>query len=250
MASASWPSIGICAYWRSVDFGAWTGYPVTLAPQGYVEGVRRAGGVPLLVPPIPELGDDPELALDRLDGLLLTGGEDVDPSVYGAEPHPATGPINEARDRAELALLRAALARDLPVLAVCRGMQLLNVAYGGDLVQHLEEGPHQPEPGRWGRHPVQASAGRLLELAGAEPQSVPSYHHQALGRLGEGLVATAEAPDGLVEAVEDPSRGFCLGVMWHPDEDVAGGLHLFRGLVEAARAYAAARITGDEGRHT
>lgn len=237
------PLIGISAYWRAADFGPWRGYPVSLVPQGYVEGVRAAGGLPLLVPPIPEVADDPALVLDRLDGLLLSGGEDLDPALYGAEPHPQTGAPNEARDRAELALLREALARDLPVLAVCRGAQLLNVAYGGDLVQHLEEpGEHQPAPGSFGRHPVRATAGRLAELSGGAFEAVPSYHHQALGRIGDGLVVAGRAPDGVVEAVEDPGRAFCLGVLWHPDEDArGGGLPLFRGLVDAAREYAATR---------
>lgn len=240
------PSIGISAYWRDVDFGPWHDYPVTLAPQGYVEGVRVAGGLPFIVPPIPELIEDPALALDRLDGLVLAGGEDVDPAAYGAEPHPSTGAPNPARDRAELALLRGALARDLPVLAICRGAQLLNVTYGGDLVQDLAEtadlGLHQPEPGAWGRHPVRATGGRLRKLIGGGPALVSSYHHQSLGRIGDDLVVTGEAPDGIVEAVEDPARSFCLGVLWHPDEDALdGGLPLFRGLVDAARAYATRR---------
>jgi putative glutamine amidotransferase len=235
------PLIGITTYLTRAKFGAWE-EDSALVPADYVRAVERAGGRALLVPPS---DDGVEETLDALDGIVFSGGSDLDPATYGQEPHEATYGIVEARDRAELALLQAALARDLPVLAVCRGLQLLNVAYGGDLVQHLDEGPHQPEPGRWGRHPVQASGGRLLELAGADPQSVPSYHHQALGRLGDGLVATAEAPDGLVEAVEDPARGFCLGIMWHPDEDVAGGLPLFRALVEAARAHAPARPTAN-----
>jgi putative glutamine amidotransferase len=237
------PLVGVSAYWRPVDFGPWKGYPVTLAPQGYVEGVRSAGGLPFLVPPLPELADDPGLALDRLDGLVLAGGEDLDPAAYGARPDPATGPPNEVRDRAELALLREALARDLPVLGICRGAQLLNVAYGGDLVQDLgDAGPHQPGTGVWGSHAVRASGGHLRELTGDGLEVVPSYHHQTLGRIGPGLVVTGEAPDGIVEAVEDPARSFCLGVLWHPDEDaLGGGLPLFRGLVEAARAYAGRR---------
>lgn len=240
------PLIGISAYWRTVDFGPWHCYPVALAPQGYVEGVRSADGVPFLIPPIPELADEPELALDRVDGLILAGGEDVDPALYGAEPHPTTGPPNRVRDRAELALLREALRRDLPVLGVCRGAQLLNIAYGGDLVQDLAEvadvAPHRPEPGRWGRHPVRATGGRLRALTGEGLDAVPSYHHQSFGRLGEGLIVTGEAIDGIVEAIEDPAQSFCLGILWHPDEDaVGGGLPIFRGLVEAAREYAARR---------
>ncbi|HVP74638.1 MAG TPA: gamma-glutamyl-gamma-aminobutyrate hydrolase family protein [Gaiellaceae bacterium] len=240
------PLIGISAYWRPVDFGAWRGFPVTLVPQGYVDGVVAAGGMPFLVPPVPVVVDDPGLALDPLDGLVLAGGEDLDPATYGADRHPATGTPNEVRDRAELALLRAALERNLPVLGICRGAQLLNVVCGGDLVQDMSEvvelHPHLPEPGAWGRHRVRVTGGRLRELAGDEIAAVSSHHHQSLGRIGEGLVATGESPDGVVEAVEDPGREFCIGVLWHPEEDArAGGAPLFRGLVDAARAFAAQR---------
>ncbi|MGH3050336.1 MAG: gamma-glutamyl-gamma-aminobutyrate hydrolase family protein, partial [Gaiellaceae bacterium] len=171
---------------------------------------------------------------------------DLDPAMYGAEPHPATGAANAVRDRAELALLQEALARDLPVLAVCRGAQLLNVAYGGDLVQDMTElvdlGPHLPQPGTWGAHPVRVTGGRLRELSGDEVGTVASQHHQGFGRLGEGLVVTGEAPDGVPEALEDPGRPFVLGVLWHPEEHPSdGGAPIFRGLVDAARAYAAGR---------
>jgi gamma-glutamyl-gamma-aminobutyrate hydrolase PuuD len=243
------PVIGISAYWRDADFGNWRGFPVVLAPQGYVDGVGAAGGVPLLVPPTEEIAEDPGAVLDRVDGLLLVGGEDLGPDAYGAERHPATGTTNERRDEAELALLREALARDLPVLGICRGAQLLNVAYGGDLVQELAEitdaDPHLPVPGTFGRHAVTVEGGRLRELTGEAIETVASHHHQSMGRLGDGLVATAHAPDGLVEALEDPSRPFALGVLWHPEEDArSGGAPIFRGLVDAARAYAAARLTG------
>src|SRR5712691_9788814 len=136
-----------------------------MAPQGYVDGVAAAGGLPVLVPPIADLVDEPGLVLDRLDGLVLAGGEDVDPAAYGAERHPATGDPNVVRDRAELALLREALARDLPVLGIYRGAQLLNIAYGGDLVQDLDASaelvPHLPRPGEFGRHPVRVTGGLL-----------------------------------------------------------------------------------------
>jgi gamma-glutamyl-gamma-aminobutyrate hydrolase PuuD len=242
------PVIAISAYWRTADFGAWRGYPVSLVPQGYVDGIAAAGGIPLLVPPTEEVAREPELVLDRVDGLLLVGGEDLAPETYGADRHPATGPANELRDAAELALLRAALERDQPVLGVCRGGQLLNVAYGGDLVQELAEHttpePHLPEPGRFGRHPVRVEGGLLHRLAGDEIEAVASHHHQSLGRVGNGLVATGRAPDGLVEAVEDPEREFALGVLWHPEEDArTGGAALFRGLVDAARAYAGRPLT-------
>lgn len=129
------------------------------------------------------------------------------------------------------------------MLGICRGAQLLNVAYGGDLVQDLTEvaeiEPHLPRPGAFGRHRVDVTGGRLHELAGDAFEAVSSHHHQSLGRLGDGLVATGAAPDGVVEAIEDPAQAFCLGVLWHPEEDARGsGALLFRGLVEAARAYA------------
>ena len=240
------PLIGITAYWRSVDFGHWRDFPVSLVPQGYVDGVAAAGGLPVLVPPLPEVAEEPALALDRLDGLVLVGGEDLDPATYGAETHPATGAANELRDRAELALLREALVRELPVLGICRGAQLLNVAYGGDLVQDLTElvdvESHLPRPGEWGRHAVRVTGGRLRELAGDEFPVVSSHHHQSFGRIGDGLVVTGEAPDGVAEALEDPARRFALGVLWHPEEHARdGGAPLFRGLVEAAREYTAAR---------
>lgn len=243
------PAIGISAYWRDADFGHWRGFPVALAPQGYVDGVSAAGGIPLLVPPTVEIAEDPGAVLDRVDGLLLVGGEDLGADTYGAEPHPATGPKNERRDETELALLRGALARDLPVLGICRGAQLLNVAYGGDLVQELAEitdaEPHLPVPGTFGRHAVTVEGGRLRELTGDRIEDVASHHHQSMGRIGDGLVATAHAPDGLVEALEDPSRPFTLGVLWHPEEDArTGGAPIFRGLVDAAREHAEARLTG------
>jgi gamma-glutamyl-gamma-aminobutyrate hydrolase PuuD len=243
------PVIAISAYWRNADFGPWQGYPVSLVPQGYIEGIAAAGGIPVLVPPTDEVAREPGLVLDRVDGLLLVGGEDLGPETYGAAPHPATGPVNARRDSAELALLREALSRDLPVLGICRGAQLLNVAYGGDLVQELAEvtrsDPHLPRPGTFGRHPVEVSGGKLRELAGDRFAAVSSHHHQSLGRLGDGLVATGHAPDGLVEAVEDPARSLALGVLWHPEEEpTTGGAPLFRGLVEAARVHAASAVTG------
>lgn len=238
------PVIGISAYWRAADFGHWRGFPVSLVPQGYVDGVSAAGGIPVLVPPTEEVAEDPGAVLDRVDGLLLVGGEDLDPETYGADRHPATGVANARRDTAELALLKEALRRDVPVLGICRGFQLLNVAYGGDLVQelgeHTDPAPHLPEPGSWGRHRVEVTGGKLRELTGDAVEDVASHHHQSLGRLGDGLVATAHAPDGLVEAVEDRARPFALGVLWHPEEDArTGGAPLFQGLVDAAREHLA-----------
>ncbi len=210
--------------------------PTALTPMSYVSAVQRAGGRPLLVPPSE---DGIEETLDALDGLLFSGGSDIDPSLYGAEPHPTVNGTRPERDRAELALMQAALARDLPVLAVCRGMEMLNVARGGDLVQHLPDvvghEDHKHTPGVFGDHEVDLDAGSRLARILGDRAPVKSHHHQGIGRLGEGLGVTARADDGTIEGVEDPSQRFVLGVLWHPEqgEDFA----LFRALVEEARRY-------------
>jgi putative glutamine amidotransferase len=237
------PRIGISAYWRGASWGPWTDMPACMVPQGYVEGVHAAGGVALLLPPDPDhASDDAASVLEILDGLILVGGEDIGPANYGAEPHASTDPANVRRDRAELALTRGAIARDLPVLGVCRGFQLLNIAYGGDLQQHVGDvtdgAPHRPRLGEFGRHDVDISGGQLREILGDRAAEIHSHHHQGIDRVGDGLVVTATAPDGLVEGIEDPSKAFCLGVLWHPEEDPLGaGLPLFTALIEQARAY-------------
>jgi putative glutamine amidotransferase len=218
-----------------VRWGVWS-QPAALIPLAYVEAVKRAGGRPLLVPPS-ENGI--EETLDALDGLLFSGGSDLDPDLYGAEAHPETNGVKPERDRAELALLEAALARDMPVLAVCRGSQVLNIARGGDLVQHLPEvvgdEKHKHTPGVFADHDVDLEQGTRLEALLGERAPVKSHHHQGYGRIGEGLVEAARAEDGTVEALEDPSRRFALGVLWHPEagEDFA----LFEALVEEASRY-------------
>jgi gamma-glutamyl-gamma-aminobutyrate hydrolase PuuD len=206
----------------------------------YVDAVERAGGRALLVPPSTDGVDE---TLDAVDGLIFSGGSDLDPALYGQEPHPETVGLVPERDRAELALLEGALARDMPVLAICRGSQVLNVALGGDLVQHLPDvvgdEKHKHTPGVFADHEVSLERGsRLGELLG-ERAPVKSHHHQGFGRLGEGLRVSAVAGDGVVEAIEDPRRRFALGVLWHPEagEDRA----LFEALVEEARAYRARR---------
>jgi putative glutamine amidotransferase len=229
------PIIGITTYAEQARFGVWD-VPTALTPMSYVSAVERAGGRPLLVPPSEEAIEE---TLDALDGLLFSGGSDIDPSLYGAEPHPTVNGTRPDRDRAELALMRAALARDLPVLAVCRGMEVLNVARGGDLVQHLPDvlghEHHKHTPGVFGDHEVDLGAdGRLARLLG-DRAPVKSHHHQGIGRLGEGLAETAWADDGTIEGVEDPSRRFALGVLWHPEQ--GEDFELFRELVEEARRY-------------
>ena len=230
------PLIGITSYAEpGVRWGVWE-LPAALIPLAYVEAVERAGGRALLVPPSVEGVDE---TLGALDGLLFSGGSDLDPGLYGAEAHPETNGVRLERDQAELALLEAALARDMPVLAVCRGSQVLNIVRGGDLVQHLPEvvgdEKHKHTPGVFGDHDVDLKEGtRLQELLGNRAP-VKSHHHQGYATIGEGLVESAWAEDGTVEALEDPSRRFALGVLWHPEagEDFA----LFEALVVEAAHY-------------
>ncbi len=229
------PVIGITAYAEQARWGQWD-LPAALIPLSYVRHVEAAGGRALIVPPSE---DGIEETLDALDGVLFSGGADLDPAGYGAEPHAATVGVRVERDRAELALLEAALARDMPVLAVCRGSQLLNVARGGDLVQHLPElvgsERHKERLGEFSDHDVAVSADSRLGALVGERAPVKSSHHQGFGRIGERLVATAWADDGTIEAVEDPSQRFALGVLWHPEEGEDAAL--FRALVEEARTY-------------
>jgi putative glutamine amidotransferase len=230
------PLIGITSYAEpGVRWGVWE-LPAALIPLAYVEAVERAGGRALLVPPSLDGIDE---TLGALDGILFSGGSDLDPALYGADVHPETKGIRLERDRAELALLEAALARDMPVLAVCRGSQVLNVAHGGDLVQHLPEvvgdEKHKHTPGVFADHDVDLKEGTRLQRLLGDRAPVKSHHHQGYGTIGEGLVESAWAEDGTVEALEDPSRRFALGVLWHPEagEDAA----LFEALVEEAARY-------------
>jgi putative glutamine amidotransferase len=229
------PIVGITTYAEDARWGVWDA-PAALIPLAYVRAVEAAGGRALLVPPNTE---GLEETLDVLDGLLLSGGADLDPGSYGAEAHPETNGVRPERDSAEIALLEGALARDMPVLAVCRGSQVLNVACGGDLVQHLPEvvghEGHKKVPGVFADHDVDVlPETRLHEVIG-ERAPVKSHHHQGYGRLGDGLREAARAEDGTVEAIEDPSRRFALGVLWHPEEGEDAAL--FQALVDEAKRY-------------
>jgi putative glutamine amidotransferase len=204
---------------------------VALVPYGYVRAVERAGGRALLVPPDEDAVDE---VLDALDGLILSGGNDMTPEEYGADRHPATVGTNPERDQGELALLEGALERDLPVLAICRGFQVLNVARGGDILQHLPEvvghEEHREVVGEFSEHAVRVDpSSRIREVRGP----VKSHHHQALGRIGDGLREVAWAEDGTVEGLEDPEKPFLVGVLWHPE--AGEDQRLFEQLVEAAR---------------
>jgi putative glutamine amidotransferase len=232
--------VGITSYAEpSVRWGVWE-LAAALTPLDYVDAVERAGGRPLLVPPSDH---GVEETLDVLDGLLFSGGSDLDPSLYGQAPHPATNGIVAERDRGELALLEAALARDLPLLAVCRGSQVLNVARGGELVQHLPDevghDRHKHTPGVFADHDVTIEPASGLGALLGDRAPVKSHHHQGIGRLGAGLRAVAWADDGTPEGIEDPERRLAVGVLWHPEAGEDGAL--FDALVAAAGEYRAAR---------
>ena len=235
------PVIGITAYAEpSVRWGVWD-VPAAVIPLAYVQQVEAAGGRALIVPPNEDAIDE---TLDALDGVLFSGGSDIDPSEYGQDAHPETNGLRPDRDRGELSLLRAALERDMPVLAVCRGSQVLNVARGGDLVQHLPEivghEQHKHTPGVFADHEVDVKEGTRLGSLLGERAPVKSHHHQGFGRVGEGLVEAAwAAEDGTLEAVEDPGKRFAVGVLWHPEEGEDAAL--FRALVDEARAYREAK---------
>lgn len=234
------PLIGITSYAQPARWGAWD-LPAALVPLYYVESVERAGGRALVVPPSTAAVDE---TLDVLDGLVFSGGIDIDPAQYGADRHPATDPAQAHRDEGELALLARALERDLPVLAICRGFQLLNVLRGGDLIQHLPEEVghegHRETPGVFSEHPVEVKDGtRLASIIGARHDGVKSSHHQGVGRVGEGLVETAWSEDGALEGLEDPSRRFAVGVLWHPEME--DDKRLFEALVAEALRYRAER---------
>jgi len=230
------PVIGITTYLTRAAWGAWD-MEAALVPASYVRAVAAAGGVPVLVPPGAPVAD----VVSCVDGLVFSGGSDLDPSLYGAESHAETLGVVRERDEFELELMRAALEADLPLLAICRGSQVLNVARGGGIVQHLPDivghEQHREIPGTFSEHPVAVVPGtRLASIVGAETE-VRSHHHQGYGELGSGLVESARAPDGTLEALEDPVRRFALGVLWHPEEGEDRAL--FEALVaEAAGARA------------
>ena len=220
------PVIAILAHITDAIYGVWN-QPSVVLPAGYVTEVQRAGGIALVLTPDVYLVDHPDELLDRVDGVILSGGGDLDPAAYGAEPHPETSLVMPERDAFELALTRRAVERDLPVLGVCRGMQVLNVAFGGTLLQHLPEhfghGEHRRVAGSFdgADHDVRLTDGSLAARAAGELQhGTKSHHHQGIDELGDGLVATGISTiDELVEAIELPERRFALGVQWHPEAD-------------------------------
>jgi putative glutamine amidotransferase len=220
------PTVGITAATEKVSYGPWEGVRAVMSPVRYVRAVQRAGGRAILLPPDPADAQDPDEVLGMIDALLLTGGAgDLDPALYGQERHPETGPVHEERDAYELALARAVLEREVPTLGVCRGMQVLNLAYGGTIEQHIPDAvgheEHRHTPGTFADHEVRLDPGSLAaRAAGSELTAVKSHHHQGVREVGEGLQVTGwSTTDDIVEALEDPGRKFVLGVLWHPEED-------------------------------
>jgi len=216
------PVIGICAMVERAAWTVWNEVEVNISQRTYSLRVGEAGGLPLILPPDEASASAPEQTLDLLDGLVLSGGADIDPSLYGAEPDPRTVGSRPERDRFEIALARGALERELPLLGICRGMELLNVACGGTLDQHLADADlHVHTPGEFSDHDVRLEPGSLAARAvGAERVTVRSHHHQGMDELGDGLVASGWAePGGTVEAIELPDRRWALGVLWHAEEE-------------------------------
>ncbi|HEX4678534.1 MAG TPA: gamma-glutamyl-gamma-aminobutyrate hydrolase family protein [Gaiellaceae bacterium] len=234
------PIIGITTYLTPAAWGAWE-LDAALVPASYVRAVVRAGGAPLLVPP----GASYEETLDSVDGLIFSGGSDLDPELYGEQPHPETNGWVRERDDFELGLMQAALARDVPLLAICRGSQVLNVALGGDLEQHVPDrvqtDVHKETPGVFADHDVAVLQGTTLASILGDRAEVKSHHHQGYGELGSGLREAARAPDGTVEALEDTTRRFTVGVLWHPEE--GEDLALFEALLREAREHRESKRT-------
>jgi putative glutamine amidotransferase len=227
--------IGICAALERAKWAVWD-VEANVSQRTYSQAADDAGAVAIILPPAEGTTSEPDVLLDLLDGLILAGGGDVDPSAYGAEAGPATTGARLERDRFELALARRAVERDLPVLGICRGMELLNVALGGTLEQELPTGEvHLHTPGEFSDHEVELEPGSLAARAvGSERISVRSHHHQGIGKLGEGLVVSGHSvPDGIVEAIELPDRRWTLGVLWHTEEERRSPV--IEALVAAAR---------------
>lgn len=230
------PLIGLSSYVGPASWRTWRDVPAALVPHAYVDHVLAAGGIPVIVPP--SATSTPEMLgvlADRLDGLILIGGPDLDPALYGQEPHPLAQLPAPERDSAETALLVVMRQRRRPILGICRGSQIMAVAAGGQLVQHLPDvlghDGHSPAPSVYGAHDVTIAANSRLHAILGSSSRISSYHHQGLGEA-PGHVSVAWAPDGSVEAIEDPDLPFCIGVLWHPE--VGADPRLFQALVAAA----------------
>jgi len=233
---ASRPVIGISAAVERARWAAWEDVEVNISQRTYSRRVDEAGALPLLLPTSDTGTHDPGALLDHLDAVILSGGSDLDPTSYGADPDAHTINTRRERDDFEIALARAAITRDVPLLGICRGFEILNVALGGDLEQHLDDAEmHLHTPGQFSDHEVRLEAGSLAaRAAGAERVSVRSHHHQGIGRLGDGLTATGWAEPGeVVEAIELTDRRWVLGILWHAEEEAMS--HVVASFVDAAR---------------
>ncbi|CAN5155121.1 gamma-glutamyl-gamma-aminobutyrate hydrolase family protein [soil metagenome] len=234
------PVIGLTTYLEQAQTGVWD-VQAAFLPKVYFEAVNKAGGIAVLLPPQPVDREIAGRVLDGLDGLIITGGKDVDPARYGQAPHPETDEPRRDRDAWEDALLTAAIDRGLPFLGICRGAQMLNVALGGTLHQHLPEvvgsTRYNLGGGEFAENEVTVEGSTLAALIG-ESVVGRSYHHQAIDRVADGLVVTARSDDGTIQAVELPTVPFGVAVQWHPEQD-EDDIRLFAGLVDAAKTYAA-----------
>ena len=235
------PVIGITSYLEQARTGVWD-VRASFLPQVYLDAVTDAGGIAVVLPPQPVPAGAARRILAGVDGLVLSGGADIDPARYGAEPHKRTAPPRPDRDAFEAALLEAAFAERVPFLGICRGAQMLNVALGGTLIQHLPDvigdDRYQFGRGRFNRIEIEVDEGsRLAGLLGPDRRAgAHLYHHQAIDRVGEGLVVTSRSADGIVESLELPAHPFGVAVQWHPEENLEDR-RIFRGLVEAARRH-------------
>lgn len=229
------PRIGLTTYYKQAAWGDWR-RDAAIVPATYVESVVASGGAPLLIPPV---GVHPGV-LEVLDALIIVGGADMDPRTYGAQPHPRSEP-EPYRDDAELMLTRAALDAGIPLLAICRGIQVLNVALGGTVTQHVPDvvghEQYRPSPGRFGAVTFATEPGSRIASVLGERATAPCYHHQAIERLAPGLRVTARSADGLIQGAETDGQAWVLGVQFHPEENPADR-RLFAALTGHARAYA------------
>lgn len=245
------PRIAVVADRKVVSSGAWQNIVTDGLPHTYSTALEQAGAQPLLVPSLDvSLAGVGEL-LDIVDGLFLPGGRDLDASLYTDDTHALNDPPLRIRDELEIALVAEARHRNMPIFGACRGMQVINVALGGSLTQHLEDvtdmTPHRDVVGEFTSHDVEVIPSTTLAQLVSKPEfAIASHHHQSVDTLGEGLIASAVAPDGIIEAVEARDGGFCLGVQWHPEEQLGfEGLSLIRAFVSQAEQYALQRIERD-----
>jgi putative glutamine amidotransferase len=245
--SGSRPVLGLTTYLQQAQTGVWD-VRASFLPAIYIEGVNLAGGIATLLPPQPVDAEIASRILDGLDGLIVTGGRDLAPEGYGQQPHPATDEAvadNRQRDALEYALVGEAIRRRMPLLGICRGAQVINVALGGTLHQHLPDvighTHHQQGNAVFATSAVRTVPGtRLASLIG-ESSDAQCYHHQAIDKLGDGLIVSAQDSDGVIEAVEIPGENFVLAVQWHPEERL-DDLRLFAAVVQAAAVYATGKV--------